>query len=350
MSQEKTEKATPKKRQDSRKKGQVSKSNDVTVAISLLLIFLFLIFFGSYLFQGMLAIMRNVLAHFLLMDVTQANVHSLFVQMSMLSLKAAVPIGLIAFVAALAANYMQVGFLFSTEAVQLKGERINPIQGAKKIFSVRALVELAKSVLKISAVIGVSFGYLWLEKDKLTRLGLLSPEKASADLGKLLIQMCVAVSILLIFISILDYLYQRFDHEKNMRMSKQDVKDERKNIDGDPKIKAKIRQKQQQMAMNRMMQEVPKADVVITNPTHYAVALQYDDAKMDAPVVVAKGMDLVAQRIKEIAAEHDIVTMENRSLAQSLYRQVNIGEQVPESFFKVVAEILAYVYRLKQKA
>ncbi|HET7616479.1 MAG TPA: flagellar biosynthesis protein FlhB [Bacillales bacterium] len=350
MSQEKTERATEKKRQDSRKKGQVAKSGDVNTALILLLVFMFLTFFGASLVQGMLKIMRDALTEFTLMDVTESSIQQMFVTMSVLSAKAAGPIVFVAFVAAVATNYLQVGFLFSTEAVQMKLDRLNPIQGAKKIFSVRALVELAKSILKISMIGIVAFGFLWFQKDKVIRLGRLSPATAAADLGKFITEMGILVAVMLILVSIVDYVYQRFDYEKNLRMSKQEVKDERKNIDGDPKIKAKIRQKQQQMAMSRMMQEVPNADVIITNPTHYAVALKYDDGKMDAPVVAAKGADYVALKIKEIAAENDVVTLENRPLAQSLYKHAEIGQAIPESFFKAVAEILAYVYRLKHKA
>ncbi|MFF0880886.1 EscU/YscU/HrcU family type III secretion system export apparatus switch protein, partial [Bacillus velezensis] len=147
----------------------------------------------------------------------------------------------------------------------------------------------------------------------------------------------------------LDYLYQRFDYEKNIRMSKQDIKDEYKKSEGDPIIKSKIKQKQREMAMRRMMQEVPKADVIITNPTHYAIALKYDEKKMDAPYIVAKGVDHLALKIRQIAKEHDVMTIENRPLARALYDQVDIDQAVPEEFFKVIAEILAYVYKTKQK-
>jgi flagellar biosynthetic protein FlhB len=151
----------------------------------------------------------------------------------------------------------------------------------------------------------------------------------------------------LLFLSLLDYLYQKYDFEKNIRMSKQDLKDEFKNSEGDPLIKSKIKQKQREMAMRRMMQEVPNADVIITNPTHYAIALKYDEKKLDAPFVVAKGVDYVAQKIKYIAKENQVIMVENRPLARALYSQAEIGEAIPEEFFKAVAEILAYVYRTK---
>ena len=154
---------------------------------------------------------------------------------------------------------------------------------------------------------------------------------------------------MLLVIALLDYIYEKHEYEKNLKMSKQDIKDEHKNAEGDPLIKSKIKQRQREMAMRRMMQEVPHADVVITNPTHYAIVLKYDENSMDAPRVVAKGTDFVAQKIKLIAKEHDVVMVENRPLARAMYDQVEIGDQVPEEFFKAVAEILAYVYRIKRK-
>jgi len=161
--------------------------------------------------------------------------------------------------------------------------------------------------------------------------------------------MGIAASLVLLCVSMLDWMYQKFDYEKNLKMSKQDIKDEYKNSEGDPLIKSKIKQRQREMAMRRMMSEIPSADVVITNPTHYAIALKYDEENMDAPRVVAKGTDFIAQKIKMIAKEHDVIMVENRPLARAMYDQVEIGDPVPEEFFKAVAEILAYVYRIKRK-
>lgn len=185
--------------------------------------------------------------------------------------------------------------------------------------------------------------------DDVLSLAFHDPRDVLTTVAKLAAIMGIASAIALLIVAILDYIYEKFEYEKQLRMSKQDIKDEYKNMEGDPLIKSKIKQRQREMAMRRMMQEVPKADVVITNPTHYAVALRYDDESMDAPKVVAKGVDFVAQKIKMIAKENDIVTVENRPLARALYDQVEIGEEVPEEFFKAVAEILAYVYRIKRK-
>ncbi|HET7522162.1 MAG TPA: flagellar biosynthesis protein FlhB [Bacillales bacterium] len=349
MAQEKTEKATPKKRQDSRQKGQVAKSADVNTALILLFMFLFLLFFGSSFIQKLLHIFQHTFTEYALMELTEESVEMLFVGLVIQAAKAAGPILAVAFIAAVASNYLQIGFLFSPEAVQFKPERINPLQGFKRIYSMRAIVEMVKSVLKIACIALVAFFFLWWRKDHLLSLGQLDPASAAAVLGRLIIETGLATSVVLIFISILDFVYQRYDHEKNLRMSKQEVKDEHKKTEGNPEIKSKIKEKQRQMATRRMMQEVPDADVVITNPTHYAVALKYDGDHMEAPVVTAKGAGYIAARIKEIARKHNVITLENRPLARSLYEQGEIGQAIPEAFFKAVAEILAYVYRLQKK-
>ncbi|UII57426.1 flagellar biosynthesis protein FlhB [Cytobacillus spongiae] len=346
---EKTEKATPKKRQDSRKKGQVAKSQDVNTAVVLLAIFLFLLFAGGYLNDIILNLFRHSFDEFIHIQVTEENVYVLFLDILKELVFFLGPIMLVAMIAGVAANYMQFGFLFSTEAIQFKLEKIDPIKGFKRIFSIRAIVELFKSILKISFVGIVTFTVLWLRIDDILILSQKSVGAAMVTLASLTVQMGLFASAALLFLSVLDYLYQKYDFEKNIRMSKQDIKDEYKNSEGDPLIKSKIKQRQREMAMRRMMQEVPNADVVITNPTHYAIALKYDEKKLDAPFVVAKGVDYVAQKIKYIAKENEVMTVENRPLARALYDQAEIGDAIPEEFFKAVAEILAYVYRTKNK-
>ncbi|KAB2337525.1 flagellar biosynthesis protein FlhB [Cytobacillus depressus] len=346
---EKTEKATPKKRQDSRKKGQVAKSQDVNTAVVLISVFLFLLFGGPYLIDIVFNIMTHTFNQFMLMELSEANVQTLFLAILKEVVLFLGPIMLVAMIAGIAANYMQVGFLFSTEVIQPKLEKLNPIKGFKRIFSMRAIVELFKSILKIGFVGIVTFAVLWSRIDEILVLSQKSVGTALVTLGSLTVQMGLFASGALLFLSLLDFLYQKYDFEKNIRMSKQDIKDEHKNIEGDPLIKSKIKQKQREMAMRRMMQEVPNADVVITNPTHFAVALKYDETKLDAPYVVAKGVDFVAQKIKLIAKEQDIITIENRPLARALYSQAEIGDAIPEEFFKAVAEILAHVYRIKKK-
>lgn len=346
---EKTEKATPKKRQDTRKKGQVAKSQDVNTAIILFSVFLFLSFSGPYLKNIVLSIYKVVFQEFLLLELTEQNLQTIIMTLLKELVLFLGPIMIVAMVAAIAANYLQVGFLFSTEAIQFKLEKIDPVKGFKRIFSLRAIVELFKSILKICFIGAAAFTVIWLRLDEILVLSQKTIGAAIATLGSLTVQMGLAASIALLFLAVLDYLYQKYDFEKNIRMSKQDIKDEYKNIEGDPLIKSKIKQQQREMAMRRMMQEIPEADVVITNPTHFAIALKYDETISDAPIVVAKGVDFLAQKIKKIAKENDVITVENRPLARALYYQTEIGQNVPDEFFKAIAEILAYVYRIKRK-
>ncbi|CAM4034441.1 flagellar biosynthesis protein FlhB [Lederbergia lenta] len=346
---EKTEKATPKKRQDSKKKGQTAKSQDVNTAIGLLAVFGFLSFFSSQMGSIILATFRHTFSTYMLMDVTEANVQLVLMDILKELVFLLGPIMLVALVAGIAANLLQVGFMFTTEPLQPKLEKLDPIKGLKRIFSIRAIVELMKSILKIGFVGVITVSVLWMRFDEVLVLAHQSVASALKTIGSLTLQMGIAASLALLFLSLFDFLYQKYDFEKNIRMSKQDLKDEYKNMEGDPLIKSKIKQKQREMAMSRMMQEVPKADVIITNPTHYAIALKYDETNADAPIVVAKGVDFMAQKIKLIAGNHKIVMVENRPLARSLYDQVEIGEVIPDDFFKAVAEILAYVYRIKQK-
>jgi flagellar biosynthetic protein FlhB len=231
----------------------------------------------------------------------------------------------------------------------MKLEKINPIQGAKKMFSLRSLIELVKSLLKIAIISTAAFGVLWQGKDELFLLSQKSIGHSLSFLANMTFRVGLTAAILLLCLAILDYMYQKYEFEKNIRMSKQDIRDEFKKTEGDPLIKSRIKERQRQLGMNRMIQELPKADVLITNPTHYAIALRYDPETMGAPMVIAMGKDHLALKIKEKAKELDIVTMENKPLARALYHQVEIGDYVPDDLFQAVAEVLAYVYRLKGK-
>ncbi|TYS16268.1 flagellar biosynthesis protein FlhB [Rossellomorea vietnamensis] len=346
---EKTEKATPKKRQDSRKKGQTAKSQDVNTAVILLAVFLFLTFTASYIGNIVFDLFRTSFQDYMMMDLTQDSF--MLIVMEVLQQVAILlgPIMLVALLAGVFSNYVQVGVMFTGEPLQPKLEKIDPIKGAKRIFSLRAIVELLKSILKIGFVGAITFVILWLNIDEVLLLSFKSAHDSLATMASLTVQMGIAASLALLFLSVFDYLYQKYDFEKNIRMSKQDIKDEHKNSEGDPLIKSKIKQRQREMAMRRMMQEVPEADVVITNPTHFAIALKYDESQSDAPYVVAKGVDYLAQKIKFIASENDVIMVENRPLARSLYDSAEIGDAIPEEFFKAVAEILAYVYRMKNQ-
>src|SRR5690625_3999171 len=299
--------------------------------------------------ESMMTLYRQTFTEFIHWDLTENSVHQIFSGASIEVAKMLAPIVLIVIVAGLASNLMQVGFLFTAEPLKFDLKKIDPIQGAKRIFSIRAIVELLKSLLKIVFIATVTFAIIWNFKDDMMMMAFKDIEGALSFFGKTTIIMGVSATIALLFLAVFDYAYQRYDFEKNMRMSKQDIKDEHKNIEGDPLIKSKIKEKQRQMAMQRMMSDVPEADVIITNPTHYSIAIKYDENEATAPYVVAKGVDDIALKIREVAKAHDIISVENRQLARSLYDIVEIGEIIPEQFYQAVAEVLAYVYRLENK-
>lgn len=257
------------------------------------------------------------------------------------------PVLLGALLVALIVNYMQVGFLLVGEGLKPKLEKLDPIKGFKNIFSLRSLVEFAKSILKMSII-----GYLVYSTIKGYQSDIASLSHFSLDAilhfaASITLSLGIKIAVALMILAIFDYMYQKYDHEKKIRMSKQDIKDEYKKMEGDPLIKGKIRERQRRMAMQRMMQEVPNADVIITNPTHFAVALKYEGSEMEAPQIIAKGQDYVALRIKEIAKENGVITMENKPLARALFQRAEIGDAIPADLFQAVAEVLAYVYKLK---
>lgn len=347
---EKTEKATPRKREDERKKGKVAKSQDVNTAILLLFAFMMLAIFGSSMKDQMMNIYQYTFTEYIHLELTPHSMMLIFTEVILEVAKAIAPVMLVALIAGVAANLLQIGFLFTTEPLKFDLKKIDPIQGAKRIFSIRALVELLKSFLKIAFIGVITFSVIWMYKDEMMMLSLKNADHALAFFGRITMMMGFSAIVALLFLAVLDYAYQRYDFEKNMKMSKQDIKDEQKNIEGDPLIQSKIKEKQRQMAMQRMMSEIPTADVIITNPTHYSIAIKYDENEASAPIVVAKGIDEIAMKIREVAKAHDIITVENRQLARSLYNAVEIGEVIPEQFYQAVAEVLAYVYRLENKA
>ncbi|GGA62937.1 flagellar biosynthesis protein FlhB [Ornithinibacillus halotolerans] len=346
---EKTEKATPKRRSDERKKGRVAKSQDVNTAILLLFVLIIMAVFGGFIKDNMLTLFQYTFTEFIHWELTEDTIVQIFFEVIISFAKIVAPVMLIAFIAGVAANLIQVGFLFTTEPLKFDLKKIDPIQGAKRIFSIRALVELLKSLLKIVLIGSITFFIIWLFKDEMLMIAFKNAENALMFFGRVTLIMGAAAIVALLFLAVFDYAYQRYDFEKNIRMSKQDIRDEYKNIEGDPLIKSKIKEKQRQISMRRMMSEVPNADVVITNPTHYAIAIKYDESKAQAPYVVAKGVDSIAFKIREIAKANNVVTVENKPLARSLYAHIEIGEVIPEEFYQAVAEILAYVYRLEQK-
>jgi flagellar biosynthetic protein FlhB len=244
----------------------------------------------------------------------------------------------------------QVGFVVTTKPFEIKLDRFNPINGLKKIVSLRTLVELCKGVTKASLLLGMLFLVLRNDRDLLLSIMLYPLDIGSGIIMGKIWSLALRMTIILFLIALVDYAYQKWEFEKSIKMSKQEIKEEFKQMEGDPLVKRRIRQKQRELAAKRMMADVPKADVVVTNPTHIAVAIQYDQKNMSAPIVVAKGEDFIAQKIREIAAEHDIPIVENKPLARALMSQVEVGEAIPEELYLAVAEVLAFVYRLKKSA
>jgi flagellar biosynthetic protein FlhB len=344
---EKTESATPKRRQDARERGQVLKSTELVMTGTLLIMFFALKSLTPMIAENIMNFTASFLSGQYLTNglLTASDMGPLMQQMIFGFLQIMLPILAVALVAAVVVNIVQTGFLFSTKALEPKMSRLNIAEGFKRMFSGRTMFELMKSILKV-AVIGIVI-YTEIQADLPAFSMMLSPSLNASilEVADLIFNAAFKIMLFLSAIALLDFMFQRRKYEKDLMMTKYEVRMEMKQQEGDPQIKGKIRQKQRQMAMMRMMQDVPNADVIITNPTHYAIALRYDEKTASAPVVLAKGKDLIAQKIKEIAAEHQIEMVENKPLARSLYVMCEIGQQIPVEMYQVVAEILAQVYK-----
>lgn len=349
---EKTEDATPKKLEDARKKGQVAKSTDLTAAATLITLFLALRFFLSYLGEGLMAVypaMYNNISKSVndVFSINEACTLVGYVLVRIIII--ALPLLIAGYVVTVLTQLMQVKWKVSLEPLKPKLERFDPVSGMKRLFSKDKLMELAKSIAKIAVITLVVYNELKDQWGLINNLYSLSFYAAISLIGSVVINVGFKISIYFFVIAIVDFAYQKLKFKKDMKMTKQEVKDEYKQSEGDPQIKGQIRQRMRQASQRRMMQELPKADVVITNPTHLAVAILYDREKYQAPVVIAKGADFLAQKIKDAANENNIEIVENKPLARMLYHNVDIGAQIPPELYQMVAEILAYVYGLKGK-
>jgi len=350
---EKTEKATPKKRRDARRKGQVRRSVEVNTTFCTMVMFGLLLAIGPwYLGQMQAAYIEFLSPHNMQnahLGMTEGEVLGIMARIMLSLFGAVAPLLGVAMLAGIAVNFLQVGFLFTTQPLQPKFSKLNPIKGFKEMISPKKLVELAKNLLKVTVVGLVAFNrYTTLMETFAAYIGH-DIETSILNVMREALIMALMMCLAMVFISLADFIYQWWKYEKDLKMSKQEVKDEFKNTEGDPKIKGKIRQKQMQMSAMRMMSKVPEADVVITNPTHYAVALGYDDAKVSAPIVLAKGQDYIARKIREAAMEHGIQIVENPPLAQSLYKACEVDDEIPADLYQAVADILVFVYRQKGK-
>lgn len=347
FAEEKTEQATPKRREEARRKGQVAKSPELGLAAGILAACFLLKSLGSGIWQNLAGFTQQMLLSAGSWQGGQGDVFFLVSQTIVFLLKILGPLlfGLLA--VGLAVNLAQVGFLWTTEGLVPKGSRINPLEGAKRIFSKRSLMELGKSLVKIVIVGYLVYCAVRQSFDLFLNTAQMPALEGAQVMGGAAYRIGMRVGLGFLLIAIGDYFYQRFEHEKSLKMSREEVKEELKQTEGSPQTRSRIRQRQRQLAMRRMMEEVPKADVVVTNPTHLAIALSYDPEKMAAPIVVAKGQNKLAEKIKELAQENKVPVVENKPLAHALYRAVDVGQAIPAELYRAVAEILAFVYQLK---
>ncbi|MBQ5332350.1 MAG: flagellar biosynthesis protein FlhB [Oscillospiraceae bacterium] len=353
--EEKTEEATEKKRRDARKKGQVLKSQDVAVVCSLFLSFFVLRITASSVFSRL----GNFMTKYFSMagegigDVKYIGKESFargiatdFFVIFFITTGALLAVS---FITAIVSTGIQTKFLISFESLKFKLDKLNPINGIKRMFSLKGLFELAKSLIKMILLIVVVYNEIKDRLPEIVRLMFMEPIKGVVYIAETVFSIVMTLGMVFIAVAAVDFMFQRYSYENDLKMTKQEVKDEYKQMEGDPKIKSKRRAIQQQMANQRMMQAVPEADVIIRNPTHFAVALKYDPEKSSAPVVTAKGKDLAALRIADVAAEHDVPTVENKPLARGIYEKVEVGREIPAEFYQAAADVLWFVYNLKKK-
>lgn len=347
--QEKTEPATEKKRREVREEGDVARSPELPSVFVLLGGVCAVYISAAFIYKNVVSVMRDCFSFTQVPDFTDTHCISLLYRYSAEFFLTFAPVMVTVFLFALITNIYMVGFQISWKALNLKFNKLNPINGIKNKFSLNSLVELIKSIAKITIIGILSWIAVRGELDKLRFLYDLNVAQIMVYLLKVVFRIFIWVIIPMAVMAVADYLYQKWQFEEKIKMTKQEVKDERKQTEGDPQIKSRIRNLQFEAARKRMMQEVPKADVIVTNPTHIAVAIRYDAMSMKAPKVVAKGAGILAQKIKEVAGEAQVPIVENKELARNLYKSVDIGSEIPGTFYRAVAEVLAYVFRMKGK-
>ena len=341
----KTEAPTPKKLEDARRKGQIVKSQDLNAAISLGVVAVLLMVFLTLLYRQSLSLFRNAFEFRLHPDLVGPAAGTLLKSYLAEGALMAAPLALTMMAVGLATGLLQSRLLITTTPLKPDFKRLNPIQGLKTMFSQKTFVGLIKNLVKLALVGWVMWSTLTGQLKTILRASAMETGKLFALFQSLLGKLLVNVAVLMLVLGLADYIYQRYDFRKSMKMTKQETKEENKSMEGDPLFKSFRRQKQKQLAQQRMMQQVPEATVIITNPTHVAIAVRYDETRDKAPVVIAKGLDLVAQKIKDIARSHDIPMIENKPLARQMYKQLDIGQEVPAVLYQAMAEILAMVYK-----
>ena len=348
---EKTEPATDKKLRDARDEGKVAKSKELTAAFDLIVLFLVLKVFMSFVGEkllGFFSYIYNRMPDFLnetQKDMSSVTVRNFMNDIILQFLLTCLPFFIFGVVVTILVSIVQVGWKVTTKPMAPKLDKFNPINGFKRIFSKDAIFELIKSVLKIGVILYMAYSSIKSHQNDIFILYELPLKRAVALVGNIIINTGLKISIVYLIVGIVDYIYNKHKFNEDMKMTKQEVKDEFKNTEGDPAIKGQQRKRMQEASQRRMMQDVPKADVVITNPTHFAVAIKYDADTNQAPVVTAKGQDYVAMKIKEIARDNNIRIVENKPLARMLFHNVELGEEIPPELYQSVAEILAMIYK-----
>lgn len=346
-----TEQPTEHKIEKAREEGKVAKSADVSSALVLLFSVVAIALLAGYLFETFASMVRFYYSRATEIDITRSGVAADAFYNYFFSLL--IPVASVAFVAAIAGNVIQVGFLFTTKPITPDFNKIVPRFGKfiqRSFFGLEALYNLFKSMGKVIIIVLVAFLNVQANLVGITTT-VQSPFLAGvSQISGIAFGILLQVAVILLFLSLFDFFFQRSRHIEQLKMTKQEVKEERKTYEGDPLIKSRLRRRMQELLTQNQIRKVPEADVVVTNPTHFAVALQYDRQRMEAPTLIAKGQDLVAQRIREVATEHQVPIVENKPLARALYAEVEIGDTVPEVYYRAVATILAHVYKMKRRA
>ncbi len=349
--QGKTEKPTSKKLEDAKKKGDVPRSMELTNAMVLFMALMFFALFFPFLGKNIMGAMKKYFSIVAELEINMPVFEQICTDSFWLYIRSLMPLFIVLMSVIVLLSILQAGgFMIISENLKIKFDKFNVIKGLKKlIFSINSLFELFKSIVKVIIIGLIGFYTIKGELQGIINLPHSSLTDILTFMGSVFFKLAFNIIIFLMILSVLDYIWQRYQYMKKLKMSRDDIKDEYKQMEGDPKIKGKRKQKQFEMAMSRMMADVPKADVIITNPTHYAVALEYKYKKMASPKLLAKGKDLIAEKIKKVAKENNIPIIENPPVARGIYAVVEINSFIPNELFKPVAEILAYIYKLKGK-
>ena len=344
--------ATPHKRNESREKGQVAKSNELTTTLALIAVLGFFFVAGYDTWHHLTNIMYGAFSA-IGGQLNAGKTILIFLGLTGVAFKIIAPVLIVAVLVGILGNIFQIGLIFSSQPLMPQLSRINPISGFQRILSMRGLFEAVKSIFKIGLI-----GYIvyrTIVSGLVDVVSLVDADKSNiaalfvSTVGRIGFQVFLRAALALLFLSIFDFLYQRWQHEQDIRMTREEIREEMKRTEGDPEIRRRIRRVQRELSQARMMKAIPEADAVITNPVHLAVAIKYDYEVMDSPYVVAKGERKIARQIREIAEEHGVPIVENPPLAQALYKNVEVGEAIPMEFYQAIAEVLAYVHELTNR-